>query len=462
MIILLVLLIEGFASSAGAQNVDDVFKKYGATPKQASITIGDADGINFALNKEKLLNPASITKLFVAAASLQKFGPSKRFTTFLGSRGKIANGVLAGDLHIIGAGDPYLSTSDLRQAISNFKFYNQIDSINGNVVVDNSYIEDDKIADNRLKTNEGAIYQAQSQSLSVNYNVYQLLLWPSISEGQQAIIRANTGESFFQIDNQTVTRKNPRKPIVVQRILPADSNREHLLVTGDIALSSRRLVLQRSVSSPQAWAGYQILDIAREIGLKISGTVAFASGLAAKDYPNRVGMSSLALREIIAEMNKDSHNYTAELLTKHLVAESSRKEQMSLGLSYIRDSLTRYSIDASQVRIQNPAGLTRDNRISSEAIWKLLKYMQEDISIGPEFISSLSIAGEDGTTRRLNHSFAQIRVKTGYLNGVDAIAGYVYTKNKKIKIFSLIYNGKMARDKSRKMLWEIVNTVIIN
>ncbi|MNS85850.1 D-alanyl-D-alanine carboxypeptidase DacC precursor [compost metagenome] len=118
----------------------------------------------------------------------------------------------------------------------------------------------------------------------------------------------------------------------------------------------------------------------------------------------------------------------------------------------INDHMVSLQLPKDQYVIENPSGLTRDNRMSSFAMWKVLQHLRKDFQVQPEFLSSLPIAGIDGTLkRRMKDSQAErwVRAKTGSLNGVVSLAGYAGLQDGRVVTFSFIYNGSTDEAKIR-------------
>ena len=117
---------------------------------------------------------------------------------------------------------------------------------------------------------------------------------------------------------------------------------------------------------------------------------------------------------------------------------------MADGVQIINEHLKNLSLPIEQFHIESPSGLTNNNKISSFAMWKVLQHLRNDFRVQPEFLTSLPIAGIDGTLKkRMKQTSAErwVRAKTGYINNVVSLAGYAGIDDGRVITFSFIYNG---------------------
>jgi D-alanyl-D-alanine carboxypeptidase/D-alanyl-D-alanine-endopeptidase (penicillin-binding protein 4) len=109
-------------------------------------------------------------------------------------------------------------------------------------------------------------------------------------------------------------------------------------------------------------------------------------------------------------------------------------------------------VPADQYRLNSPSGLSRENKMSAFAMWKVLQHLRNDFQVQPEFLTSLPIAGVDGTLKkRMKGSPGErwVRAKTGFLTGVVALAGYAGLEDGRVITFTFIYNGSTDETKIR-------------
>jgi len=154
---------------------------------------------------------------------------------------------------------------------------------------------------------------------------------------------------------------------------------------------------------------------------------------------------SRPLARVLMEVNKLSLNLGAEqifLAAGSLGGSASYEKSQTL----LQGCLKRWSLSDQDVHLTNASGLSREAKVKTSAMTQVLSKMREHF-VAPEYLSSLSISGVDGTTKsRLADLTGQLRVKTGSIQNVRAIAGYYYPKTGGTYTFALILNGLKAAD----------------
>jgi D-alanyl-D-alanine carboxypeptidase/D-alanyl-D-alanine-endopeptidase (penicillin-binding protein 4) len=143
--------------------------------------------------------------------------------------------------------------------------------------------------------------------------------------------------------------------------------------------------------------------------------------------------TSPPLADVIRSINKNSNNVMTRQLVYTLAAEIGEPPgTREAGIGVIRDFLRSRGVDAGSLVVVNGAGLSRDERISARTLAAMLRVAQQS-PYAAEYISSLSLGGLDGTTRgRFDGAGnGRMHVKTGRLDHVSALAGYVHGKDGK-------------------------------
>ena len=163
---------------------------------------------------------------------------------------------------------------------------------------------------------------------------------------------------------------------------------------------------------------------------------------------------SQPLWHIVWGLNKFSNNFVADQLMKKLGAEMwGAPGTLQKGIAAVQDILENIGISKNSYTIVDGSGLTRSTQVTPRQIFKVLNSAHRDFSMYPEFLASLGVAGEDGTLRnRLPTSEGQgvLRGKTGSLDGVSSLAGYVASRDGELLSFAIVLNdpklkhGKMT------------------
>jgi D-alanyl-D-alanine carboxypeptidase/D-alanyl-D-alanine-endopeptidase (penicillin-binding protein 4) len=177
-------------------------------------------------------------------------------------------------------------------------------------------------------------------------------------------------------------------------------------------------------------------------GVNVSGGV--ISGVT-PDGAKEVAQISHAIYDVLSYMLKESDNHSAITMFKLLGAKyKSTPATLEDGQEVISSFLTELGIDRYSYEILEGSGLTRYNKVNAEMYIKILKYMYDDRFTFDYFMNSLPIAGKDGTLRKRmigTEAEGNVYAKTGTINSVSALSGYVIDKDNEILIFYIVMNG---------------------
>ena len=170
------------------------------------------------------------------------------------------------------------------------------------------------------------------------------------------------------------------------------------------------------------------------------------------------------LREVVALINKPSDNLITEITLKTLGKEVRGEGTAAAGVQVLREFLQSAGLEMGAVHIVDGSGLSRINGVSPENFVRLLEYMHRSPH-AEAFRESLPVYGVDGTLRnRLRGTPVQGNgyAKTGSLNRVSSLSGYLRTKSGRWLAFSIVMNAYNAsgtdaralQDKFVQLLWE--------
>jgi len=203
--------------------------------------------------------------------------------------------------------------------------------------------------------------------------------------------------------------------------------------------------LSRTVLQHATFAAGMFESLWREVGGEFAGDVR-NSQLPPEAVPALVWQSK-PLGEVIRSINKNSNNVMTRQLVYTLGAEvAGVPGTRANGIAAIRDLLTARGISVDSLTLQNGAGLSRDERASMRLLVDLLRAAYVS-PYAPEFIASLSLGGLDGTTRgRFDAAPTQgvMHLKTGRLDHVSAVAGYVRAANERTYVVAVVMNTEDA------------------
>ncbi|SFO41744.1 D-alanyl-D-alanine carboxypeptidase/D-alanyl-D-alanine endopeptidase [Nitrosospira briensis] len=407
-----------------------------------------------AVNAATAMNPASVMKLVTTFAGLELLGPAYTWKTELYAEGTIRGDTLQGNLIIKGYGDPklnlenfWLLTRRLRQT--------GLREITGDLVLDSSHFDlpvgDPAAFDGKPHRS----YNVLPEALLVNYRTVALRLLPQ--PGSKTIrVVVDPLPSLLDLKNGlTLTnglcnewRDALGTDIRTIRTDNDENSRVSIMLNGSYSMDCGEKTLFLSVNDTASYTFGLFRQLWEEQGGSFRGKV--RAGTAPEGISPLEIHESPPLSDIVRDINKFSNNtaarqlYLALGLTNGMVTGGVKGEAMSAadGRSMPRATLTKSDMAMQrwlasrrlafpELIMENGSGLSRNERISSRHLGQLLLAAFQS-PVMPEFISSLPIAAVDGTMKkRLNGSATagQAHIKTGLLEGVKTMAGYVLDKS---------------------------------
>jgi D-alanyl-D-alanine carboxypeptidase/D-alanyl-D-alanine-endopeptidase (penicillin-binding protein 4) len=397
-----------------------------------------------AFNADVPRNPASCIKLLTTAAGLDVLGPDYRWQTRAYATGKAQNGRLAGDLIIKGLGDPSLAAEDLWRLLWGVR-ERGIETIGGDLVLDASYFAPPGQGRGDFDGNATSPYNALPHALSVNAQATRVHLLRDELDGVRVFTDpplANLAiESRLRLIEAPCQSKH-HKPVL--RVLEQAAS-VTLRVSGTFAADCGESDYARLLLTPEQHTAGAVLALWQAMGGRIEGSV--LDGVAPAGARLLYTLRSDPLEDAVRLINKRSDNLVSRTLFLTLGAErQGAPGTPEKALSTIAEWLRSRGLTLPELVVDNGSGLSRDTRISARGMGLLLGYAYT-APIMPQFLSSLAIAGVDGTMRkrfRQGPLKGRAHVKTGTLRGVSAAAGYVLDRgNRRWVVVSLINNPRL-------------------
>ncbi len=383
------------------------------------------------------LNPASNEKLATTATALVLLGPDHTFE----ARVTLTDD---GALVLSGGGDPSLTTEALATLAATTA--NAVGSAAVRVEVDEAPFTGASLPPGFDKKLTDAAYRAATAWTAIDEATYKVTLSPGRVGEPVAVEIAPPGD-ILPIENRgTTVAGKVRKIGVEPRVI---AGRPGLLVRGRLGVEvTQRPVAVRRVEDPARVAGEAFRALLARAGVKVSRAVAIRRTPAQGRVVAQRTSESLAA--IAAHVNKTSSNFGAEMLLRAIaVAEAARGQgapDWATGAGAILRTTTQtLGLSPDAIEVHNGSGLYDGGRVSPSGLVRLLVAMQGHPA-GPAFDASLSVAGVDGTlAARLGGpaTLRKVRGKTGTLDDVSSLAGYVPTQSGRLLAFALIVNGRM-------------------
>lgn len=440
-------LVQAYAATENLQSeVANILARNKIDPRHAGLMISLRDNDLYENNAHKMFIPASITKLMTAYSILKNVDQTQKFKTELYFDGK--------NLYLKGQGDPSFVSENLWYLVNEFTRH-KISAIAGDIVIDDTYFDSIRFDQSRENARVDRSYDAPVGAMSFNWNSVNVFIKPSPKEGEKAQVVLDPENHYFTLINKTVTRA---KKLSKEIIIDVNQNKRVITVTGDVLLGGMEKPYYKNVADPDLWSGENLKAFLNQRGIEVKGKI--KSGKTPSSAEKLVTFESKNLSLILADMNKFSNNYVAEMLTKNLAALSGESPAtLHTGVKVIQKDLKELGLTKNDFVVHNPSGFTRDNKFSAFAMNQVLKAMQNDFRYFPTVLESLPISAVDGTLKkRMKNTPAAgfVRAKTGYLDGVVTLAGYAGQKNGDIYRFSFLYNGPQDEPRVREAFDQIL------
>ena len=415
------------------------------------------------LNGARRLTPASVSKLYVAAAALEKWGPDHRFTTRLLSNGKIRDGILHGDLIFLGAGDPSLEDRDLWSLVMQLRARG-VRQVAGLLEINQSLFgtvecgTEDRC---EAQTATRHAYDAPLSAAGINFATWCVEVRPAEQNGASASMGwCRVPAPSVTLGGQVITSaeaSNARISVGRQ----TKGGRDRLDVSGRIPLGGEPVQVYRAVSDAAGQTAEILQELLRDAGITVAGSSSVS------DRPPGPGASTLAavegqsLREQLARMMAYSNNYMADMLALDLIAYGEPASAVSLnaageGLQRFAEAAGRRMSHQIEVgdgapRLGSGSGLTVESALSAADITALLADLYHRTDLFPTFLGALSVPRYSPLRSLRNGDgvwLSRLSVKTGSLNdprSVMALAGYFRTDRGGWGAFAIIVNGSERR-----------------
>jgi D-alanyl-D-alanine carboxypeptidase/D-alanyl-D-alanine-endopeptidase (penicillin-binding protein 4) len=376
-----------------------------------------------ALNAEEARSPASTIKVLTTYAALDALGPSYTWQTRVWATGPIVDGRLSGDLILEGGGDPWLTadrwwrvTRDLRNL--------GLKHIDGDIVIDNSLFAPIGAEPGDFDGRGYRTYNVLPDALMVNLQSVEFQLQP---QADRVAVTLDPAPANLRVVNQIhATHAACRSGARAVRFGAAGDDPHQITLSGRLSTRCPAQAVRRVVMTPTDFAYGTFVSFWREQGGDLKGGLRL--GRRPADARLLLTADSMTLAEIIHLTNKHSSNLMARTLLLTLgLARAGAPATAANGEAALQQWLAGQRLAMPELRLDNGSGLSRATRISARSLEGLLDVASRG-RYAPEFLASLPLGGTDGT---LKHRFreaaedARVRMKTGRLDDVVAIAGYV-------------------------------------
>lgn len=437
--------LEGYSSSQMLTQV----KKLGRNSRQSILFVRLSDKkVLFEKNRNLSLIPASVTKLLTSAAILDYFNPVYQFETKIYLRGPMKDGVLTGDLVIVGDGDPMLVSEKLWQTAADLRNMG-LKRITGDLVIDTSLFDGIRRDGSRKSSvnSSNNAYDAPISAFGVNFNTMAIVASPGNVGAKANVSFDPYSLPGVRLDNRVTTTKSGKSKIKVSRLTSA-SGREQFTASGTISKDDKIKKIYRSVGIGWKVSGQLLKAFLREDGIEVDGNPKLGQlkGMDKLFY----SIASYPLRKQVSGLNNFSNNYIADVLIKRMGAGRERSDvgSMKNGMKKLSSFLKDKAGVSGDFILRNGSGLSVENMLSAQQVVDVLTYVYSRMDLFPDFLASLPASGWDGTLKKRFRGFpgleGKVRAKTGTLTNpvsVAGLGGYLKHKVHGMVAFCVINNG---------------------
>jgi len=422
----LVLGLTGETGSTGLASLRRLLEKH---KSEAGFSLRDLDGREVLEVSGKVPKlPASLVKTISSACALRTLGPEYQFETRFGMRGE--------DLIVSGSGDPSFVIENLHGIVDAIRDLHGIKEIKGSMIFDTSYFgAKSLVIASGFEGDEGRSFASNLTPFAFNHNSFGILVAPGSPKALVAL--APSAAIDLKIQNAVQVVSGTSQAIVVD-YRPSD---KILSLKGSIGRDAPVRAFYRAV--PDVYPSFA--RVFAQVWMDRGGvwkkpTYDFSQSTGA--IRNLWTHSSQPVSRLLLDINKLSTNFGAELVS--LAASSTalgRPATFSKLETWLNSCVRDMGVKANEMVLKNASGLSRETRVTASSLTQFLSSVSRE-DFFPEYLSSLSILGKDGTTkRRLKSMAGRGRLKTGSIKGVRSIAGYLYPDGKAPLSFALIFNN---------------------
>lgn len=378
-------------------------------------------------NADRPMNPASVMKLVTTFAGLELLGPAYSWKTEVYVAGDLRGSTLTGDLVLKGSGDPKLTVERFWMLLKQLR-ERGLRTITGDLVLDRSFFAESDHDPSKFDGETTRAYNVGPDALLMNFKTVRFQFAPAIDD-RSVSISPDVKPAQIEIVNRTRLVDAPcgdwreRIKLDVQTVTPTQIK---MIFTGNYPRRCGESTWNISLLDHARFVGGVFANMWSDVGGIWKGAVRLAPAPA--DARLIATTESPPLGDMVRDINKFSNNVMARQVYLTLSGEIDKQPATAAAsLEIVRGWLKRKGIAAPELVIENGSGLSRIERISAASLSQLLDAAWRSPTM-PEFISSMSLVGVDGTFRRrlrTDVAAGNAHMKSGTLNDVRALAGYV-------------------------------------
>ena len=421
----------------------------------------------YSYNADTPRIPASNTKLVTSAAALDRLGPGFFFETEILARGELDDGTLRGELAIVGGGDPNISGREhFGDSYGAFRLWIEalreagVERLAGDLFLVHGLYDDERIHPDWPRDQLTRWYEAPVDALSFNDNCVLVKVRPNGGPGRPAEVEVVPDLPIFDVESTAVTAGRRDKPwLRIDRKSGAESH--VLTAAGRISPRTDSVDKWVTVTDPPRYFGAALRAALIEEGIVHLGETKPVEEIPGDGW-RRLHVHRTDLLTVLEIVNKRSQNFYSESVLKLLGARLCGDGSWNGGIRAVEEFLAEVDVK-SGYNLADGSGMSRQNRFTPRHLTTLLRHMYHHPH-GAEYLRTLPYSGERDLKwedRLASPPYlGNVMAKTGYLNGVSTLSGYVKARSGKVYAFSLLLNGIKSKWKAERAQDRIVRAVV--
>lgn len=383
--------------------------------------------------------PASNMKTITAYAALKYLGPEFRYhTQFLTDAASLTpqNGALPGNLYVKFDGDPSLQLQDLNNMVKQLQAMG-IRTIEGHLVVDTSRYDSDGVSPGTVDGDRRYCYGAPVEAAILNKNCLSMRVLPATRAGEPALMDLPYGMKLPISTVSTSSNRNCHLSMVA-----GGDGAYHL--DGCVFVHAKPSSLTIPVPHGNQLGEAAMVALLQNHAITVLGNNRYPIDKSGAALKVLVDLPSDTLAQLVVPMLKNSDNLFANTLFKtvgaHYYHQTATWQNSAAAVKAI---LQQNGVETDGMVIVDGSGLSRNNQVSAHQFVQVLQAAYRDSAISQIYYNALPVGGLNGTLKHrlgFRDTIGKVHAKTGSMDGVSSLSGYIETKSDDTIIFSILVN----------------------
>lgn len=472
-----------FAAQAQSPALDAAIQSLADHPAmaQASLSVEvrriTDNAVLAAYDADRSLVPASTVKAITTVAALGILGHNHTFKTRLMHDGTIKDGVLYGNIYIVGGGDPTLASPyfdgvrDLDALLKDWTATIRragIRAVLGFVLGDNGAYGSALPVANWQWNDIGNYYGVGATGLNLHENLYFLHLQQRSGLGDTPpIIGHEPAQPYLTFTNELTSAARGTGD---QAYIFGAPYTYHRYVRGTIPVGSDKYTIKGAMPDPAYFAAFRLMQALDAAGISVKGGADNAAAWARSGHRasgKRVQLAvvtSPTVEAIVQRTNEQSVNLYAEALLKAIGAHRGAGPTTEAGVAAVRAFWEERGIDMSGFFLEDGSGLSPRNGVTASQLCQIMSKSARDKDIYAHFKPSLAIGGKTGTASGMfkgTSAVGRVFLKSGSMRRVRAYTGYITTRTGELRAFAILANNFEGESSDMRKLMERVMVAMV-